>query len=301
MGPKVSVVMPTYKGEAYIDEAIESILGQTFKDFELIVVHQPSGDATPDILASIDDDRLKVLTRSEPGLAASHNMGFDNANGEYVAVMDDDDVSLPRRLEVEVGYLDDNPDVDAVCSSFMYIDADGNRLVDEPMDLYPGDPPPFEYLYTVGNFIPNDSAMFRRTDLRYDEGVPSAIDVMFWLEFLVTGRRIHQFKEPLLLARRTGDHHSSRYSIEEKLQHRLLIKRLVRERYKVSYPMYLKGKSMEYLSAALRYANVSRGRALRCTLLAFLNNPLNKVLYRRVFNRLRKALGMRHEEHPDLI
>jgi glycosyltransferase involved in cell wall biosynthesis len=300
MEPRVSVVMPTYRGEAFIAEAIESILGQTFEDFELIVVHQPSGDATSDILAGIADDRVRVITRPEPGLAASHNTGFDDARGEYVAVMDDDDISLPHRLEVEVGYLDDNPDVDAVCSTFMYIDAEGRRLVDRPMDLYPGDPPPFEYLYTIGNFIPNDSAMFRRTDLRYDEGVPSAIDVMFWLEFLVTGRRIHQFEEPLLLARRTGDHHSSRYSIEEKLSHRLLIKRLVRERYGVPRRLYLRGRSMEYMEAALLYANVSRSRALRYVLLAFLNNPLNGELYGRVSNRMRKSLGMRHEEHPEL-
>jgi glycosyltransferase involved in cell wall biosynthesis len=298
--PKVSVIMPTYRGAKFIEEAISSILDQTYRDFELIIIHQPSEDGTLEIIEKLDDERIKVRTRQVPGHAPAHNMGFDLARGEYIAVMDDDDIAIPSRLEQEVAYLNGNKDIDAVCSTFMYIDEEGNRLLDEPVGVYHGSLPPFEYVYTVGNFIPTDSAMFRRTDLRYDETLPSAIDVKFWLEFLHRSNRIHQFKEPLILARRIGDHASSGYTIQEKLEHRTRIRHQLKREYGLPTSMYLKAISKEYLAAAFDSYGTSKFDVLRYMIVAFFTNPFNRKIYSRVLNKLKQKLGMKSVEIPSI-
>ena len=108
--PRVSVIMATYNGAAFIRQSISSLLAQTFADFEIIVVDDCSTDATPDILRSITDSRLRVL-RNERNLnvVGSRNRCFASVTGEYVAMLDHDDISRPTRLAKQVAYLDANP------------------------------------------------------------------------------------------------------------------------------------------------------------------------------------------------
>ena len=116
--PKVSVVMPVYNGERYLREAIDSIINQTFTDWEYIIVNEHgSNRATTDILAEYAamDPRIKVIQNEERlRIAKSLNVGFREASGEYIARMDGDDISMPERLQRQVDYLDSHSDVD-VC------------------------------------------------------------------------------------------------------------------------------------------------------------------------------------------
>ena len=110
--PRLSVIMPTYNRSATIRRAIDSILAQTFSDFEFIIVDDSSTDDTPKILleCASRDERIIILRQEKnQGLASARNLGAGKALGKYIAFMDDDDVSLPLRLEKQVAFLDNNP------------------------------------------------------------------------------------------------------------------------------------------------------------------------------------------------
>jgi glycosyl transferase family 2 len=109
--PRLSVVLPVRNGERFVRAAVESILGQTFEDFELIVLDDGSADDTPLILAELSahDRRIRLLRTEPVGLIRTLNAGFDAARGEYVARMDADDIALPERMAAQVSALDSDP------------------------------------------------------------------------------------------------------------------------------------------------------------------------------------------------
>lgn len=113
--PKVTVLMPVYNGEPYVMEAIDSILGQTFGDFELLVINDCSTDGSAAIIEKIVDERIRVVHNpANLGLAATLNKGIGLARGSYLARMDQDDIATPDRLQRQVAYMDAHPDV-AIC------------------------------------------------------------------------------------------------------------------------------------------------------------------------------------------
>jgi len=134
-GPRVSVVMAAYNGERFLRPAIESILSQTFRDFEVIVIDDCSTDRTPQILREFKDDRIRVVRNERNmGIAETLNNGIAVARGEYIALQDHDDVSLPTRLECQVAFLDKNAKVGMVGSSCSLIDEAGVLLAHRPVE-----------------------------------------------------------------------------------------------------------------------------------------------------------------------
>jgi glycosyltransferase involved in cell wall biosynthesis len=177
-GPRVSVVMSVYNGEKYLREAVDSILGQTFGDFEFIIVDDGSTDSTWAILQSYDDQRV-ILLRNENniGLTRSLNRGLAIARGEYIARMDADDISLPERFEKQVKALDENPRLGLVGSDVYYLyDATGHkRLVKLPhTDVE------VKWHLLFHNSFAHSAVMFRRGLVEkigfYDEASPFAQD-----------------------------------------------------------------------------------------------------------------------------
>ncbi len=121
--------MSVYNGEKYLREAIDSILGQTFKDFEFLIIDDGSTDSSVEIIRSYADPRIRLIQNEENiGLSRSLNKGLKLAIGEYIARMDADDISLPRRLAAQVGLLDKQPDIGLVGTSIQLIDCDGERM-----------------------------------------------------------------------------------------------------------------------------------------------------------------------------
>lgn len=104
--PKVSVILPTYNASQYLENAIQSILAQTFDDFELIIIDDGSTDQTPEILARQVDPRITIMRQENQGLPKALNSGIKSARGLYLARQDADDKSLPQRLEKQVAFLD---------------------------------------------------------------------------------------------------------------------------------------------------------------------------------------------------
>lgn len=128
--PRVTVVMALYNGAQFLGEAVASILAQTYRDFELIVVDDASSDDSLLILQSFDDQRIRVIShQTNKGAALSRNDALASARGEFVAIMDADDVCVPTRLERQVAFLDANPAVGLVgCGIYDNIDAEGEVL-----------------------------------------------------------------------------------------------------------------------------------------------------------------------------
>ncbi|MEJ2883522.1 glycosyltransferase family 2 protein [Pedobacter sp. GR22-6] len=117
MNPKVSVLLPTYNCAHLISDAIQSILDQTFKDFELLIVDDGSTDNTGEIVARFSyDARLKYHLKPNTGLGDTLNFGIDLSLGEYLIRMDSDDISLPDRFDILVNYMDLNPTI-GMCGS----------------------------------------------------------------------------------------------------------------------------------------------------------------------------------------
>jgi hypothetical protein len=128
--PTISVVMSVFNGEAFLREAVESILAQTFTDFEFIIIDDGSTDKTAEILSNYAkrDNRVRVVTQENRGRAESLNRGIELARAPLIARMDADDISLPHRLKEQVNYLKDHPEVGLLSGSCDYIDPRGRIL-----------------------------------------------------------------------------------------------------------------------------------------------------------------------------
>ena len=125
--PAISVVMPVYNGAVYLDAAIKSILAQSFRDFELVIIDDGSTDRSLDILQrhARDDTRITIISRPNTGIVGALNEGIAAARGQWIARMDADDIALPERFAAQSGYLSAHPECVAVGCRVTFIDADG--------------------------------------------------------------------------------------------------------------------------------------------------------------------------------
>jgi glycosyltransferase involved in cell wall biosynthesis len=112
--PMVTVLVPTYNRAAFINDAIHTILAQTFTDFEIVVIDDGSNDETTDVLATFNDSRLRVLRQSHRGISAAMNAGLADARGRYISRLDSDDLWQPELLATLVPVLEAQPDVGVV-------------------------------------------------------------------------------------------------------------------------------------------------------------------------------------------
>jgi len=172
--PRVSVVIPAYNHGRFVGEAIQSVLDQTFQDFELIVVDDGSTDHTREVVTTFPDPRVRYIYQSNRGQAAARNAGILASGGEYVAFLDDDDVWLPTKLELQVQVLDSQPNVALVCSDLYVFDEESGATLgrlwhDRPFHhwIEPEEATrdPLKALLRRGCFIAPTVAMARRESL----------------------------------------------------------------------------------------------------------------------------------------
>jgi hypothetical protein len=235
--PRVSVVMPVHNGMPYLPAATDSILAQTFRDFELVVVNDGSTDATAEVLSAYaaQDARIRVLTNPENrGIVAALNLGLDASRGEFVARMDADDIASPDRLLRQVAFLDGHADHVLVGSSSSLIDATGKVTF---RDVYWRQVEYWEMEW-IGHFFTvmlHPTAMFRaspvrRHGLRYDERCRNAEDMDFFLRLLYLGKGM-VLREPLLQVRRLKSGVTARFFTEQKRMARDIALRFLIARY----------------------------------------------------------------------
>lgn len=202
--PLVSVVMPVYNRELLVAEAIESILAQTFTDFELIIVDDGSQDCSAEIIRSYAarDARIRcVMLEQNTGEASARNRGLEVARGEFVTSMDSDDISLPERLEKQVEFLRANPDIGVVGVEAMLTDEQLN-----PQNVYgvSASHARIAYDLQMGNCIVGASMMMRRKIVEacggYDELLSRSPDIEL-VARLIPRTRLANLREPLYLYR----------------------------------------------------------------------------------------------------
>lgn len=127
--PAISVLMPVYNNGAFLREAVDSIIGQTFADFEILLYNDGSTDNTEEILASYNDGRLRVVNSSEnKGLIHLLNTGISEARGKYIARMDGDDISMPDRFEKQFAFMDANPEI-GICGTQLEVIGTGQNIL----------------------------------------------------------------------------------------------------------------------------------------------------------------------------
>lgn len=239
--PLVSVIMPAYNAEPYIEEAIRSVLGQSVSDLELIIIDDCSTDATPDIicrLAGEDSRILPLVNEHNMGVARTRNRGLDLSRGSFVAFIDSDDVWEPQKLEQQI-QLAESSGADIVYCSYSIIDTTGKPCCKD--FIVPPDTNFKESLYT--SVISCSTALFRRatthkyrfpTDLYHE-------DLALWLDMLGNGLKACGVTEPLAAYRLTASGRASNKL--NTVKHRWLI-----------YRKHLKLPLIKSCGVLLRYA-----------------------------------------------
>jgi len=208
--PMVTVMMPVYNGMTYLSEAIESILNQTFTDFEFLIIDDASTDNSTDIIKGYGDNRIRLIENSKNfGQAKSMNKGLSLARGKYIARMDQDDVSASKRLDKQTKILDHSPQLGLVSTNCYLIDGTGEvygRLNDNLMLGQTLSGGQVEWNLFWGNPIVHPSVMFRTKLVRnlsgYAENYTYHVeDYILWLRLLKKAR-IVILGEPLFYLRK---------------------------------------------------------------------------------------------------
>jgi len=217
MIPKVSVLMSVYNGETYLERSIESVLSQTYRNFEFLIINDASTDSTEDILKKVDDHRIKVVANSENvGLTKSLNKGIDIARGQYIARMDADDLSLPYRFEIQVDFLEKHPEYAVLGSSYLMIDQEGRTV---SLVKVPVDDSQIREVLLKQNCFGHGSVMMRTEALRqvggYDERFKCSQDYDLWLRIVETFK-VSNIEEALYCWRLSNDSISKMNEWEQK-------------------------------------------------------------------------------------
>lgn len=160
---KVSVIIPTYQSEAYISQAIESVLKQSYKDFEIIIVDDGSKDNTDKILKTYSSNNfIKMIFQKNQGPSTARNRGINESSGEYIAFLDSDDIWLPDKLEKQIKVMENDPLIGLVYSDTYFFDSEKIWPKTSFRFQIPGKGSVFNTLF-VENFIPLLTVIIRRT------------------------------------------------------------------------------------------------------------------------------------------
>jgi glycosyltransferase involved in cell wall biosynthesis len=295
MQPKVSVVLPVYNGEMYLAAAIESIRRQTFTDWELVILDDGSTDGSPEVCRHFaeEDGRITVLrNQANQGLARGMNRLVHHARGDFIAVQEQDDVSVPERLSLEVEILNSRPRVGLVSGVAEWVDDEGHVFAHFPGLLHRGESYPTEpddmvrFLYIEQCKVVNACCMFRKSllqehGIRFDADARMSIDWRFFID-LAHYCEVHGIPRVLVSMRRGMDHGS--LTKQKDLQF-WEARRMIREVYRRYRPssdspintmLYLRAFSSEYTLEG-RYHGGWKGLGLVSR--AILCDPLNRAAW----------------------
>jgi glycosyltransferase involved in cell wall biosynthesis len=198
----ISVILPVYNGALYLDEAIKSILSQTYSNFEFIIINDGSTDNSLEIINRYTpiDDRMKVISRENRGLITSLNEGIEKSEGTYIARIDQDDVSLPGRLEIQLNYMLKNH-LDICGGDFTKIDAQNNVLEEHKVPKTES-----EIIITLATNMPfaHSCVMIKKSflsknNLKYGlNGYRNAEDLDLWILMYENGAKFGNVDENIL-------------------------------------------------------------------------------------------------------
>lgn len=208
---RVTVLMPAYNAEEYVAEAVESMLNQSFTDFELLIIDDGSTDSTAKVVRSFEDPRINLVERDHMGLIDTMNFGVREASAPLIARMDADDTSRSDRLALQVAFLDTHPEVSVVSSWYQNVHADGSSKESpdgSPSWVYrlPLLDTDIRRIMFLWNTMAHGAAMYRRDAVvavgGYDPEMAAVEDWDLW--FRIDGR-LANIPEPLINYRANPD------------------------------------------------------------------------------------------------
>lgn len=217
--PVVSVNIPVYNGEKTIAATINSILAQSFTDFELIVVNDCSKDSTPQILNSFTDPRLRVIHQEQnQGISRTRNRALKSSLGDYIAVLDADDLALPKRLERQLATLEADPPLDGVFAWIQLFTENSRKITDSYRPCC--DSSRLRETILFESPFAHSTAFLRRNALGegYREDLACAEDYAKWLELVFAGKKLGVVREILGAAWRHSPTHYSREKMRSNVQ-----------------------------------------------------------------------------------
>jgi glycosyltransferase involved in cell wall biosynthesis len=182
--PKVSIIIPTYNREEYIVDAIESLLSQTFRDFEIIVIDDGSTDNTKQVLSKYGD-KIRYIYQVNSERAVARNKGIEASKGEYIAFLDSDDLCMSNRLVEQVNVLDSKPDVGLVYANAIYVDYAKNIVIDKTAYIQRPSGFIFRYIVLAKDIFSPSQVLVRRSCFNkvgyFDHSTIPAEDWDMWL------------------------------------------------------------------------------------------------------------------------
>jgi glycosyltransferase involved in cell wall biosynthesis len=198
----ITVLMPVYNCENYVAEAIDSVLNQTHRDFELLIVNDGSTDGTERIIRSYNDPRIRIITQANAGVSMALNAGLEKATGRYIARFDADDICYPERLGEQLRFMQAHPDHVMVGADAEYVTHDGQHIFDYES---PGhtDEEIRERILERNPFI--HSVLFFVKDAvlacgGYDPKAHTFEDHLLWVKLIRKGK-VHNLRKPLIKVR----------------------------------------------------------------------------------------------------
>lgn len=204
--PLISIITPIFNGEKYILETIQSVLEQTYTNWEMIIVDNKSTDNSIEVIKTVCDDRIKIikLEYNSGGPARPRNIGIENVKGKYIAFLDADDVWLPHKLEKQIAYLEENSDID-ICHTLANV-INGNSVYKGYFDNQRvfNKVKPFisqnNILFYTNNININSTLMRNENTLRFEEdkNLVALEDWKYWIDSKKNGKKIVLIKEILL-------------------------------------------------------------------------------------------------------
>ena len=252
--PKISVIMSAYNAEKYIKEAINSVLNQTFKDFEFIIINDGSTDSTKNIILSYKDSRIRLIENKENiGLTKSLNKGLRVAKGEYIARVDVDDPSMPERFEKQVSFLDRHKDMAVVGSWTQVINEETRKTYVLKNSCNPAI---IKWAYIFKNQIVHSSSLFRKKAIKeagyYNERYKYAQDFDLWFR---VSRKYKMANIPKVLTKHRI-HSKSVTGIPEthKIQKQFVLEIISNN---VNYYINLNRKDFKVLNDMVKWAKIS--------------------------------------------
>lgn len=200
--PTVIVLLPVYNAAGFIAQTIESILAQTFTDFELLLINDGSSDESVKIIEQFTDPRIRLVHNERNlGLIETLNRGAALARGKYIARMDADDVALPQRLEKQVNFLEQHSGIHVVAAFVDFINTDGEVTGSWSTDRAANTEAAIQAMMPQTNCIAHPAVMIRTETLRqflYSPAQKGAEDYDLWLRMLAAGKHIAKIEEVLL-------------------------------------------------------------------------------------------------------
>lgn len=199
--PKVSIIMPCYNSEKYIEKAIQSVLEQTYRNFELIIIDDDSTDKTWEIIEQYAKKDFRVICtkkdENEKGISKSMNKGIEMARGKYITRMDSDDIIIPEKILRQVQFLDENEEYGICSVNIAMMDNLGNVYNE---NVYPEQKVPSEWTFLWTNPVPNAPCMYRTSIIKGNNitfsNLRTAEDYDF-LEKLITKTKVYMINLPL--------------------------------------------------------------------------------------------------------